>query len=126
VVLGSDLHASVIETADRVVASMMAEREFVRASTYCQAQNLMAEANAEQGDFPDDPTQGLCGLDEGLGVARSVGDEDPHGMPRQDIGRSGEGRDHIDVEAPPGEIRQDVLLHPEIDGYHETPAVAIG
>ena len=51
VILGSDFHFPTVQVHNRLIPSMMTESQLVSFASQCQVQNLVSEANTENGNF---------------------------------------------------------------------------
>jgi hypothetical protein len=116
VVLGGDLDAARAEVLHGMVGAAMAELELEGLPSACKAEDLVAEADAEDRKLVDQLARGLHGIRERLGVAGAVREEDALGLQGEAIRRRGVGGHDGDVAAQGGEHPQDVLLHAEVVG----------
>ena len=73
VILGSDFHFSPVQVHDRLVASMVAELKLVGGAAQCQVQNLVSQANTENGNFADQIAHVLDGIRDRRRIARPIG-----------------------------------------------------
>jgi hypothetical protein len=76
VVLGGDFDAAGGFVADGVVAAAVAELELVGSGAEGEGEELMAEADAEEGNLAGEGAQGVDAIGDGGGVAGTVGAED--------------------------------------------------
>ncbi len=128
VVLAGDLDRPVGQALDRVVAAVVAEGELVGGAAQGRRQQLVAEADPEDGNVPDQVADGVDGVGDGGGVARAVGQEDPVRAAGQDVvggRRRGDDVDGCDFRQEPqdacldaevvGDDRQRPVTHPVLD-----------
>src|SRR5258708_33787154 len=73
VVLGRDLDPAVAQILDRMIAAAVSELQFVGLSAEGQAEELMAEADTEDGNLPDEMADVLLRVCDRLRIARPVG-----------------------------------------------------
>ncbi len=101
-----------------MIRSAVPELQLVRLAAERQAQKLMAQANAEDRNFPYQLPNIPDLRFERLRIARSVGEKNTIGLQRQNVfGRSQRGHDGraaSHLRQPP----QNVLLDPEIVSHH--------
>ncbi len=96
----------------------MAELQLVGLAAHRQAEQLVAQADAEDGLLADQLADvGDLRL-ERLGIAGAVGEEDAVGIQRQHVFGGGERRDHGDAAARLHQAAQNVVLDAEIVGDH--------
>ena len=76
VVLGGDLDPARLQVLDRVVRAAVAERELERLEADRAAEQLVAEADAEDGPLADQLADRADDVVERAGVAGTVGEED--------------------------------------------------
>ena len=111
-----DLSGDLIQ--HRMIGAAMAELQLVGLAAQREAQDLMAQADAEDRDFADQFAD-LRGLVvERLGIAGAVREKHAVGLQRQHIFGGGAGRDHRNPAAGMHQAAQDVALDAEIVGDH--------
>ena len=71
-ILGSDLDFSCLKILYRMIAAAVAEFEFVGAGAVGKGQDLVAQADPENREAPDQRTDSCNGLRDICGIARSV------------------------------------------------------
>ncbi len=85
VVVGGDFYFAAVRVLHRMVAAMVAKFEFISLAAECEADELMAEANAEYrltaGQFADI----FLRVGDRLGVARPIREEDAVGVERENF-----------------------------------------
>jgi len=116
VVLGGDGDRAGGEVLDWLVSAAVAEFEFEGAAAEGVGEDLVAEADAEEGFLAEDVPDDLVGVGEHLGIARPVGEEDAVRVAREGVRGRGRGRDHAGAESVLAEASQDVVLDAEIVG----------
>ena len=77
VILRGDFHLPGFQIQDGMIAAVVAELEFVRLPAQGQADDLVAEANAEDGHAAHHVAHGLRGVLNRFRVARAVGKKHP-------------------------------------------------
>src|SRR5437016_10527569 len=80
VILGGNFHLVALKVQHRVVAAVMPELELISLSSKRQADNLVAEANSEDGHTAGEFPHGLGRVIERLGISRSIGEKDAVGF----------------------------------------------
>lgn len=126
VVLARDQHRAVIEIAHRMIGAMVAVGHLHAAGAAGEAEQLVAKANAEQGNAGvDKRAGGFDGVGAGFRVAGAIGEEDAVGRHRQHLPRRRGGGNHGHSAAARGKQAQDVALDAEIIGG-DAIAPAIG
>src|SRR4030065_1039457 len=80
VILGGDLDRARLQVLNRVVGPVVTEPELVGFSPERQPDELMAQADAEERDFPDYFSYAFDGVGYGLWVSRPVGEKDAVGL----------------------------------------------
>ena len=103
---------------DRMVGAAVAEFQFVGFAAEGEAENLVAEADAEDRRLADEAADVVDLGVQRLGVAGAVREEDAVGFEREDVFGGGERGHDRDVAAGVDEAAQDVLLDAEIVGDH--------
>ena len=99
VVLGRDLHLTSLQVKHRMVRPVVPELQLIRLQSQRESDDLMAEADPEDGPLAEQRPYRLDRVGNSLRVARTVGQEYPVGIQRQrGVGR-GRGRDDRDLEA---------------------------
>ncbi len=101
---------------DRLVSAAVAEFEFVGGRAHGQAEELVAEADAEDRLFADEIFEGGLDVVDGLRVAGAVGDEDAVGLVGEDFVGGGVGRDDGDAASGLGEVAEDIAFEAAVDG----------
>src|SRR6202521_5951748 len=74
-VLGCDLDPAVTQILDRMIAAAVAELQLVGLSAEGQAEELMAEADPEDRNLPDEMADVLLRVRDRLRIARTVGEQ---------------------------------------------------
>src|SRR5262247_3208647 len=116
VVLRGDLDLAGGDVLHWVVRAVVPERQLVRPAAGREAQDLMAQAYAEDRHAPEKPADRLDQIRHALGVARPVGDEHAVRLRLEDLrGRRRRGH-HRHVAADRAELAQDVVLDAAIVG----------
>ena len=99
-----------------MIGAAVAEFELVGLAAEGEAEELVAEADAEDGLLADELADvGDLG-DEGLGIAGAVGEEDAVGVEGEDVFGGGERGDDGDAAAGVHEAAEDVVLDAVIVG----------
>src|SRR5260221_13230869 len=70
-----------------MIAAAVAELQLVGLSAEGQAEELMAEADTEDGNLPDEMTDVLLRIRDRRGIARTVGEQHTVVLPGQDFRR---------------------------------------
>ncbi len=86
VVLRRDFHATGLKVLHRLVGATVAELQLERRGPTGQAQQLVAQADAEKGCLAQQLADRVDGIDQGLRIARAIRQEDPVGLEGQDLG----------------------------------------
>src|SRR6266511_3706171 len=117
-VLRGDLDTAGEEILDWMIGAVVTELELLRLSAERQAENLVAEADAEDRRLADEPAHRLHEIGHGFGIARAVREEYPVRLPLEHGGgRRIRGHDlHSTPER--GELTQDVALDSGVEGDH--------
>ena len=89
VVLRRDLDHAGTQVLDRVVGAAVAELELVGVQAERQSEELVAEADAEDGHLAQQARDGLDGVGHGGRVAGAVAEEDAVGRQAQHLARAG-------------------------------------
>nr|GEU28458.1 hypothetical protein [Tanacetum cinerariifolium] len=119
VVLGRDQHLFAVQVLHRVVGAVVAELHFQGGRARRQAQDLVAEANAEQRHFfCHQLARGGNRVIARLRVTRTVGQEHAVRVQRQHVGGRRLRRHHGDLAAARGEHAQDVALDAVVERHH--------
>jgi hypothetical protein len=117
VVLGGDFDFAGGEVFDGLIRAAMAEFEFEGFAAERLAQNLVAEADAEDGHAGfDEVADGLDRVAEGGRVAGAVGKKNARGFILQGVRGGSGGGDDLGFETVLPETAEDVVFHPEIEG----------
>src|SRR5690606_33269597 len=122
VVVGGDLHFAGPYVLDGLVDAAMAVAQLVGGQAERPAEELVAEADAEERD-PRGQHLAQRGDVGGGGVAGAVGEEHAVGADRLDVGERGGGGQHVHLAAAFGHPARGHALHAEVDGGH---GVALG
>jgi hypothetical protein len=116
-ILRGNHHATAVQIDHRVVGPMMTELHLQRLRAGREAEQLMAEADAEgRHAFGDEGPDRGDGVVAGLRIAGPVGQEHAVRLQRQHHGRGGLCRHHGDVATAIDQHAQDVVLDAEIVG----------
>src|SRR4051812_11750752 len=97
-----------------MIASSVAELQLVRSSAERQAQKLVAEADAEDRNLPDEMADVFLRVRHRLGIARPVRQHHPVETLRQDLVGMSRGWIDGDVATLLRQMAEDVALDPEI------------
>ena len=116
VVLRSDGNLPGAEILDRLVAAAVAELQFEGAAAVGVGEELVAEADAEDGFFADELAKFAVDVVECGRVAGAVGEEDAVGIFGEHFGGAGGGVHHFDFEARLAQTAQDVEFDTEVVG----------
>ena len=124
VVLGGDLDLAGPLVAHRVIGAAVAELELEGLAAEGLAQELVAQADAEDRDPASSaavrirrPQGSRSASSQGAGVARAVGEEDAVGLVVEDrLGRHGAGDDRHPA-ADLDQVAEDVPLHAEVERH---------
>jgi len=116
VVLAGDGDRAGAEVFDGLVAAAVAEGEFKGFSAEGVAEDLVAEADGEDGFTAEELADLVVDVVEGGWVAGAVGEEDAVGVEGEDIGGGGAGVDDLDGEAFLAETAEDVEFDAEVEG----------
>ena len=110
VVLGSDFHFVGAVVYDGVIGSVMAELELVGFAAEGEAENLMTETDAEDGNLTDEfaDLRGL--MFERFGVSRAVGEEDAGRFESENVLGGGIGGNDGDAGTDVHEVAEDVAF----------------
>ena len=122
VVLAGDLDGARGEVFDRVVGAVVPERQLDRLGAQGPAEQLVAEADAEDRHLAEQLADRLDGVGHLSRVARPVGQEDAVGLASQHVGRRRRGRDDVD-RAEAGEVAKDRPLDAEVVGDDRERAI---
>ena len=110
--------APVAQVAHRVVAAVVAEGQLVGARRRgAEAEELVAEADAEDRHLAEQRADGVDGVGDGRGVAGAVGEEDAVGLAGQHLGRRRADAGTTSTVAMPAEVAQDRGLDAEVVGH---------
>ncbi|VTR69587.1 putative thioesterase [Desulfosarcina cetonica] len=125
VILGGDLHPAGIQVLDRLVGPAMAELELVSTPAQGQTENLVAQADAENGQPAEQLPGGLDAVNHRLRVPGTVGEEQPVGSHGHDGRGVGGGRHHQHLESGPLQTTTDIVFETEIDGHDGRPIATL-
>ena len=123
VVLRGDGDAAVAQVLDGLVAAAVAEFELEGLAADGVAEDLVAEADGEDGFARQQDADLAVDVVEGGGIAGAVGEENAVGLQGEHVLGGGAGIDDRDLEAGLAQAAQDVVLHAEIIGDDVVPAV---
>src|SRR5664280_3736218 len=93
-VMRGDLDLACLHLLHRMIAAVVTEAQFVSLSTQRDANQLMSEADAEDGHAPHQPANALLCVGHRLGIARAVRQEDAIRLEREHVLRAGRGGNH--------------------------------
>src|SRR5947209_7696852 len=124
VVLAGDFHAAGVEVFDGLIAAAMAEFKFVGCGANRAAEELVAEANAENGDLAERTLDGGDGVVEDGGVAGAIADEEAVGAMLEYFGGCRIWRKDRDAHAALREMAEDVVLRAAVEG-DDVQAIAL-
>ena len=110
VVLARDLHAAGRLVPDRMVRTVVPEQELPLLRAERQAQDLVAEADAEHRDLAAQLRDGVDRAVDRLGIAGTVRQEHAVGLAREDVGRRGRRRHDLDPAPGADEVPHDRAL----------------
>ena len=116
VVLAGDGDLAGAEVFDGLGAAAVAEFEFEGFAAEGVAEDLVAEADGEDGGFAHELVDFLVDVTERGGISGAVGEEDAVGIAGEDVGGFGGGGHDVDVEAILAEAAEDVLFDAEVVG----------
>ncbi len=116
VVLAGDLDLTGVEVLDGMIGAAMAELELVGPAAQGQAQDLMAEANPEDGHLAQEGLDRLDGVGDRGRIARAIAQEYAIRLAGQDLFRGRLRRHDGDVAAMRDQQPQNVLLDAVIEG----------
>ena len=118
VVLSGDLHSPRLEVHHRMVCPMVAEFQLVGFSSQGQTQNLMAQTNTEDGQFPDALANRGDEIRHSFRVSGPVGDKQPVRLHRKDFRGSYRGRHDDDLGARLSQHSRNMRLHAAIHRHN--------
>ena len=116
VVLGGDLHAAGEQVHHGVVAAAMAELELLDLGAGGLADHLMPQADAEHGQLAEQLLDLGVGAADGVGIARSVGQEHAVGLHGQHVLGGRVPRNDREVAAAADEVLKDRQLRAAVVG----------
>ena len=117
VVLRCDFDTASGQVLDWVVHAAMAELELVGPSAKGEAENLVTEANAEDGQSADEVPGELDDTSDGLGIASAVGQHDAVRLEGENL-LGGEVCGHgDDLTTAAVQVTQNALLHAAVDDH---------
>ncbi|MBA7606143.1 hypothetical protein ES703_13282 [subsurface metagenome] len=122
-VLAGDLHLAGLQVLHRVVDPPVAELELVCLRPQGQSQDLVPQADAKDGDAPQQLPHGLDGGPHRSRIAGAIGEEHAIGFQSQHLVGGGVGRDYRYGTAVSLQDAQDVPLDAEVVGHHLVPAL---
>ncbi len=123
VVLAGDLDLARGEVAHRVVAAVMTERQLDRAGADRPAEQLVAEADAEDRHLPSRPWIVSTPYEDIAGSPGPLLRNTPSGSSGEDVGGACRRRHDLDG-AERDEVDGDVALHPVVD--RDDPGAVVG
>ena len=115
VVLAGDLGAPGGQVLDRVVGAVVAEGQLVGLQAHRPAQQLVAEADAVDGQLADELAHGAHDVVQRPGIAGAVGQEDRVGLGGQQRVGAGVARMQGDGGAAGAQVAHDRELDPGVD-----------
>ncbi len=114
-VLRSYLDSTRFAIDNRLVGTAVTELHFESLGTASQREQLVAQADAKNGEFPEKVLDGCDGVDQGLRITRPVAQKDTVGFLSENIaGRSGP-RKNCDAIPAMSEMPWDIPLHAIIE-----------
>ena len=114
-ILRSDIDLARFEILHRLVAAAMSELQFESLAAKCLAENLMTEANSENGQTTlSQIANSFDGIPKGRRIPRPIGKENTSGFVFQCFGSRSGGRQHGDSETVLTQSAEDVVFHPII------------
>ena len=116
VVLAGDGDLAGAEVFDGLVAAAVAEGEFEGFSAEGVAEDLVAEADGEDGFTAEELADLVVDVVEGGWVAGAVGEEDAVGVEGEDVCGGGAGVDDLHGEAFLAETAEDIEFDAEVEG----------
>ena len=116
VVVRGDLDLAGRECLHRMVAAVVSELELVGLAAEGEADELMAEADAEDGDFAHHAANVVLRVGHRLGIAGAVGEKHAVRLHRQHIFGAGGRGNHGDAARLAHQATQDVLLDAVVVG----------
>ncbi len=124
VVLGGDLDPAGAQVLDRMVGAAVAEGQLEGLQADRPAEQLVAEADADDGPLADQLAHGVDDVVERRGVAGPVGEEDEVRIAREHLVGRGRARKQRQPAIPLAELPNDRELDPGVDADH-VGAVAV-
>lgn len=115
-VLAGDRDTAITQVFDGLIATPVAKFQLKGAAAVGVAEDLVAEANGEDGLFADELTDLLVDVLECRRISGAIGEKNTIRIPGEDLLRRGGGGDDIDAEARLAQGAQDVALDAEIVG----------
>ena len=116
VILGGDADPARGQVLDRLVAAAMTELELEGLSPERVAENLVAQANAEDRLFADERPDGLVGVGNDGRIARAVREKNAVRVGRERLVRRRRGGENPHLKAVLAQPAQDVGLQAEVEG----------
>src|SRR4030095_8417333 len=104
-----------------VFPAVWPNRYLVLAPAGREAENLVTEADAEDRHAPQEPPYRLDQVRHAFRIARTVGEKDAVGLPREDLGRRRRRRPARHVARGRAKLAQDVELDPAVVRDHAEP-----
>jgi hypothetical protein len=117
VIVAGDLHRAALRYLHRLIAAAMAEFELVGLRPQRQPQNLMPQADAEDGFVSQQLGYRLNGVGNGRRIARPIRKEDTIRFQSQRLSRRRRRRDYRHPATISGQQAQNVALDAKIIGY---------
>ena len=125
VILAGDLDRVGLQVLDRMVRSVVTERQLDRAGTERQAKQLVSQADPEHGHAANKLSDCIGGVGHCRGVARTVRQKHTVRIPGEHVGGRRRCRYNLDA-AKPSEVANDRGLDPEVVCHNQPLAVADG
>ena len=123
VVLARDLDRAGLGPLNRVIPAVVAKRQLVGRGPQCGRQQLVAQADTEDGNLTEQLADGLRGAGHSRRVAGPVGQEDTVWLSSEDSGgRSARGNDFDGRELT--QMTQDRRLDTQVVGHDAARTVA--
>src|SRR6266508_1773386 len=118
-ILSRNLDLACCQIHHGVVPTMMSELLFECSSPKRECQNLVTEADAENGNFADEFGDDFLGVRNCIGITRTVREKDAVGVHAQNRFRWCPSRNNLDPKSRLDETPQDIELDPVIVSDNE-------